>query len=145
MFYKKVDFRHNVAFIYIYIYIYITVTYMKNCAYLLLVSIAICINVQNLSCTQIMSLQAKLNGFANSVVKSVTDWLAWRVTYKHIEFKGGLGEDREDMRQRMWSRSEPRGEPSYIYIYIVFYIEAKYFVTAVIYILSDDCMILWKL
>ena len=34
----------------------LTVTYMENYAYLWLVSKAICINVQNLSCTQIMSL-----------------------------------------------------------------------------------------
>ena len=60
------------------------------CGKLCLVSKAICVNVQNLSCTQIMSLQAKLIGCANSVVKSVTAWLAWRVTYEHIEFKGGV-------------------------------------------------------
>ena len=45
-----------------------------------------------LSCTQIMLLQAKLNGCANSVVKSVAAWLAGRVTYEHIEFKVGVGE-----------------------------------------------------
>ena len=65
---------------YIYIHIHIvttlTVTYVENCAYFLLVSKAIFVNVQNLSCTQIMSLQAKLIGCANSVAKSVAVWLA---------------------------------------------------------------------
>ena len=36
--------------------------------------------VKNLSCTQIMSLQTKLIGCANSVAKSVAIWLALRVT-----------------------------------------------------------------
>ena len=75
------------------------VTYVENCAYLLLVSKAICVNVQNLSCTQIMSLQAKLNGCAKSAVKSVAAWLAWRVTYEHIEFKGGVVEG-----ERTWDK-----------------------------------------
>ena len=60
----------------------------------LLVSKAICVNVQNLYCTQIMSLQAKLNACANSVVKSLAAWLAWRVTYEHIEIKGEQGRGR---------------------------------------------------
>ena len=47
-----------------------------DCAYLLLILKAIYVNVQNLSCTQIMSLQTKLIGFANSVAKSVAVWLA---------------------------------------------------------------------
>ena len=37
----------------------LTVTYVENCAYLLLVSKVISVNVQNLSCTKIMSLQNK--------------------------------------------------------------------------------------
>ena len=52
------------------------VTYVENCAYLLLISRAICVNVQNLSHAQTMSLQTKLIGCANSVAKSVTVWLA---------------------------------------------------------------------
>ena len=74
------------------------VTYVENCAFLSLVSKSICINVQNLSCTQIISLQTKLIGCANSVVKSVAAWLPWSVTYEHIQFKGGIWEEEEDMR-----------------------------------------------
>ena len=74
------------------------VTYVENCACLWLVSKAICVNVQNLSCTQIMSLQTKLISYANSVAKSVAVWLAWRVTYECIQFKGGVGDEGEDMR-----------------------------------------------
>ena len=96
----------------------LTVTYVENCANLLLVSNAICINMQNISCTQIMSLQTKLIGCPNSVVESVAACLARRVAYEHIEFKRGVGEGGEDMRQRRWSRSKPRGQPLYIYIYI---------------------------
>ena len=59
--------------------------------WLLLVSKAICVNVKNLSCTQIMSLQTKLIGCANSVAKYVAAWLAWRVTYEQKQFKGRVG------------------------------------------------------
>ena len=53
------------------------VTYVENCAYLLLVSKAICVNVQNLSCTQCTNVTAtKLIGCANSVAEYVTGWLA---------------------------------------------------------------------
>ena len=39
----------------------------------------------------IMSLKSKLIGCANSVAKSVVVWLTWKVTYEHIQFKGGVG------------------------------------------------------
>ena len=71
----------------------LTVTYVENCTYLWLVSKAIFINVQNTSCTQIMSLQTKLIGCANPVAKSVAVWLAWKVTYEHIQFKGAVGKE----------------------------------------------------
>ena len=77
----------------------VTVTYVENCAYFLLVSKAICVNVQNLSDTQIISLQTKLIGCANSVAKSVAVWLAWRVTNEHIQVKGGVGEG-----ERTWDK-----------------------------------------
>ena len=74
------------------------VTYVENFAYLLLLSKAICLNVQNLSCPQIMSLQTKLIGCANPVAKYVTVWLALLVSYEHIQFTGVERERGEDMR-----------------------------------------------
>ena len=117
----------------------LTVTYVENCAYLLLVSKAICVNVQNLSCTQIMSLQAKLNGCDNSVVKSVAAWLAWRVTDEHIEFKG-VGR-----RERTWDKRGGHArnlEDSHhvcmytcvhIYIYIYIYMHTPIYIYVYIY------------
>ena len=92
----------------------LTVWYVENCAYFLLVSKAICVNVQNLSCTQIISLQTKLIRCANSVAKSVAVWLAWRVTYEHIRFKGGRGGGKGSSHTRNWEDSHH----IYIYIYI---------------------------
>ena len=63
-----------------------------------------------------MSLQAKLNGCANSVVKSVTASLAWRVTYEHIEFKERGGERGHETKEVVTLETE-RTAIIYIYIY----------------------------
>ena len=104
--------------IYIYIYIYI---YMENCAYILLVPKAICVNVQNLSCTQIMSLPKLINR-ANTVAKSVSVWLAWRVTFKHIQFKGTVREGLGHVIKEVVTLENERTAIIYIYIYICIYI-----------------------
>ena len=91
---------------------------MENCAYLFLVSKAICVNMQNLSCTQIMSLQTKLIGCGNSVAKSVAVWLAWGVTYEPIQFKGGVREGEEQEIKEVVTLETERTAIIYIYKYI---------------------------
>ena len=96
----------------------LTVTYLENCAYLLLISKAICVNVQNLSYTQIMSLQTKLIGCANSVAKSVEVWLTWRVTYEHIQFKEGLGKGRRHEIKEVVTLKTERTAIMYVCMYV---------------------------
>ena len=86
----------------------VTVTYVKNYAILLLVSKAICVNVQNPSCTQKMSLRAKLNGCAHSVAKSVAAWLPWRVIYEHTQFRAwwGRGKRGHEIREVVMLETE---------------------------------------
>ena len=68
------------------------------------------------SITEIMSLQAKLNGCANFVVKSVAAWLAGRVTYEHIKFKGGWGGGRGHETKEVVTLETERTAIIYIYI-----------------------------
>ena len=98
------------------------------CGILCLSLAGLCVNVQNLSCTQIMSLQTKLIRCADSVAKSVASWLVWRVTYEHIQFSGG-GERTWDKRGGHARNQEDSHSISiyvcmhvYIYIYIYIYL-----------------------
>ena len=81
---------------------------MENCTYHLMVSKTTCKMCK-------IYLAPKLNGCANSVVKSVTAWIAWRFTYEHIEFNWGIGEG-----ERTWDKwgghAQNRENSHYIYM-----------------------------